>query len=115
MQIPQVNIEQLRALLGQGLPVVLLLTSKTCGKTCGYCKISGLLLEGIADGYAGRVNFARVGLEEEAIVRLVAPDIRAVPRHVFLADRKVTSRIDGAAPVHEIRRWIDEALASVAK
>ena len=67
------------------------------GDGCAPCKVIAPIIDEIADDYAGRVNVAKVKIED-------APDlaakygVRGVPTTIFFIDGEPKTRIVGAAP-----------------
>ena len=107
MTIPKVDRAGLSAALGEG-PVVALLTSPTCG----HCKSAKTALDTLAQEYAGRAACVQIDIHEQPdVVKILAPGIQSVPRHVFLDDRRVVGALDGARPLPDVRQWIDRCLA----
>lgn len=107
--LPSVNTEDLRAAIALGLPVVALVTSPTCG----HCRTAKTLLEAaIAPAYEGKVTFVQVDINQQPdLVNRLVPGLRVTPSHLFLADRVLKGRLDGAGPVPEVRKWIDSLLS----
>ena len=110
--LPSVNTDELRTAIALGLPVVALVTSPTCG----HCRTAKTLLEAaIAPAYEGKVTFVQIDtIQPPDLVNRLVPGLRAVPSHLFLVDRAIKGRPDGAGPVPEVRKWIDSLLAPPA-
>jgi len=81
---------------------------------CGPCKMLAPYLEQLAGEFAGRVKFAKVNVDE-------APDISArfeitgVPTLLLFREGQPVDRVVGMAPPQALKKWLENALASVPK
>jgi thioredoxin 2 len=91
------------------LPVVLDLWAPWCGP----CRMVTPALENLAREYAGRVKLVAVNVDEAPSVARRF-EVQGIPTLVVLDRGSVVARQTGAAPEHDLRRWLDEALASAA-
>jgi thioredoxin 1 len=77
---------------------------------CGPCKVLGPMLEQLAAGFAGRVQFAKLNVDEapETAGRY---DITGVPTLLLFRQGEPVDRVVGVAPPPALRRWLEAALA----
>ncbi|MDQ4134068.1 MAG: thioredoxin [Actinomycetota bacterium] len=77
---------------------------------CGPCRVVGPALEQLAAEFAGRVKLVKVNVDK-------APGtqgrfgVRGIPTLVLLRDGREVGRKVGAAPIGDLRAWLDSSLA----
>lgn len=77
---------------------------------CGPCRAVSPALERLAEEFAGRIKLVKVNADDAP--RLSARfEVRAIPTLLVMAGNDVLSRQTGAAPEHQLRSWLEEALA----
>jgi thioredoxin 2 len=78
---------------------------------CGPCRVMAPIFEAAAKEFEPRLRFAKV--DTEAHQDLAARyQIRAIPTMILLKGGREIARRSGALPAGELRRWIEESLAS---
>jgi thioredoxin 2 len=94
---------------GSAIPVLVDLWAPWCGP----CRMVSPALERLAQQYAGRIKLAKVNADE-------APrtsqrfGVQAIPTLLVMNRDRVVARQVGAAPEDQLRKWLDEAVASIA-
>ncbi|MER5410294.1 thioredoxin [Streptomyces sp. NPDC002769] len=77
---------------------------------CGPCRMVSPALEQVAHQLAGRVKLVKVDIDRSP--RLSQRfQVQAVPTLLLLDKGEVVSRMTGAAPAPELRRWVEDSLA----
>lgn len=76
---------------------------------CGPCRVIGPSLEELAGDLAGRVKLVKVDVDASPSLSQRF-QIRGIPMLALLDRGSVLDRRTGAAPKHELRRWIEAAL-----
>jgi thioredoxin 2 len=78
---------------------------------CGPCRMVSPALEQLARDLAGRLKLVKVNVDgSPALSRRF--EVQGIPTLLLLEGGNVISRRTGAAPLEEIRRWVDGALRS---
>ncbi|MGF7234139.1 MAG: thioredoxin [Frankia sp.] len=78
---------------------------------CGPCRRVSPALEQVARDLAGRVKLVKVDVDRApATARRFA--VQAVPTLLLMRSGELISRQTGAAAAPELRKWVEEALAS---
>lgn len=75
---------------------------------CGPCRMISPELEKLATERAGNVKLVKVDIDQSPALASRFT-IKAVPTLMVLDKGKVLSHKAGAAPLHELRRWFDQA------
>ena len=79
---------------------------------CGPCRMVSPALANLAHQMAGRLKLVKVNVDE-------APglgqrfSVSAIPTLLVMSRGRQTARRAGAAPEHELRGWVDQALAGI--
>ena len=72
---------------------------------CGPCRVLGPSLEQLAGELAGKVKLVKVNVDEApGVQRRFA--VRGIPTLVILREGKEVGRKVGAAPLAELRSWL---------
>ena len=80
---------------------------------CGPCRMVSPALANLARQMAGRLKLVKVNLDE-------APglgqrfSVSAIPTLLVMSRGRQTARRAGAAPEHELRVWVEQALAGIS-
>ncbi|MCB0352800.1 MAG: thioredoxin [Bdellovibrionales bacterium] len=77
---------------------------------CGPCKSIAPILEEVAQEYAGRVQIAKVNVDENPNTP-TKYSVRGIPNLVFFKGGEVVEQIVGAVPKEQLVSAIDKALA----
>ncbi|MEU6345819.1 thioredoxin [Streptomyces sp. NPDC046977] len=77
---------------------------------CGPCRMVSPALERVARQLAGRIKLVKVDVDR-APALAQRFQVMAVPTLVLLGQGKEITRRAGAAPEHELRRWVEENIA----
>lgn len=75
---------------------------------CGPCRMISPELEKLATERAGKVKLVKVDIDQSPALASRFT-IKAVPTLMVLDKGKVLAHKAGAAPLHELRRWFDQA------
>ena len=79
---------------------------------CGPCRMVSPALANLARQMAGRLKLVKVNVDE-------APglgqrfSVSAIPTLLVMSRGQQTARRAGAAPEHELRGWVEQALAGI--
>jgi thioredoxin 2 len=76
---------------------------------CGPCRVVGPLLEQLAAELPGRVKLVKVNLDKAPRVQSRF-SVQGVPTFVLLRDGREVARKVGAAPLTELRSWLESSL-----
>jgi thioredoxin 2 len=77
---------------------------------CGPCRMVGPALEQLARERAGQLKLVKVDVDgAPALSQRFA--VRAVPTLLLLREGEVLGRRSGAAPVAELRAWVEQTLS----
>ncbi len=77
---------------------------------CGPCHTVSPALERLAAEMAGQVKLVKVNVDDaQALARRF--EVQAVPTLLLLHHGQVIARQSGAAPVHVLRGWVEDAIA----
>jgi thioredoxin 2 len=80
---------------------------------CGPCRLVSPALEQLARDLAGRLKLVKVNVDASpALSRRF--EVQGIPTLLLFEGGDLVSRRTGAAPLEEIRRWVDAALRSPA-
>ena len=80
---------------------------------CGPCRMVSPALEQVARDLAGRLKLVKVNVDASpALSRRF--EVQGIPTLLLFEGGALVSRRTGAAPLEEIRRWVDAALPSPA-
>ena len=80
---------------------------------CGPCRMVSPALANLARQMAGRLKLVKVNVDE-------APglgqrfSVSAIPTLLVMSRGRQTARRAGAAPEHELRVWVEQALAGIS-
>ncbi|SEG95711.1 thioredoxin [Actinacidiphila yanglinensis] len=78
---------------------------------CGPCRMVSPALEQVAKDLAGRIKLVKVDIDKSpALARRF--EVQAVPTLLVLDHGRQVARQTGAAPAHELRKWVDESLSA---
>ncbi|MFJ4989218.1 thioredoxin [Streptomyces sp. NPDC088732] len=77
---------------------------------CGPCRMVSPALERVARQLAGRIKLVKVDIDR-APALAQRFQVMAVPTLVLVGQGKEITRRAGAAPDHELRRWVEENIA----
>jgi thioredoxin 2 len=80
---------------------------------CGPCRIVSPALEQLSREFAGKVKLVKVNVDEAPKLSRRFT-IQAVPTLLLFRDGDVIARQTGAAPVHALRSWLEQALPDAA-
>ncbi len=78
---------------------------------CGPCRAVGPVLEQLAGEFGGRIKLAKIDVDRSPGLSR-SFDIRGIPALAVFDRGRLVSRRTGAAGPDDLRRWIEEALAS---
>jgi thioredoxin 2 len=79
---------------------------------CGPCRTVSPALEQLATERAGQLKLVKVDIDHAPeLTRRFS--VKAVPTLMVLYRGEVLARQPGAAPVHVLRNWVDQALAGI--
>lgn len=76
---------------------------------CGPCRVVGPLLEQLARELAGSLKLVKVNVDKAPRVQ-ARFGVRGVPTFVLLREGRETGRRVGAAPLGELRSWLESSL-----
>ena len=76
---------------------------------CGPCRVVGPFLEQLAGELAGRLKLVRVNVDKAPRVQSRFA-VRGVPTFVLLREGREVGRRMGAAPLGELRSWLESSL-----
>jgi thioredoxin 2 len=79
---------------------------------CGPCRMVSPALEKVARELAGRVKLVKVDVDKAPRIAQRFT-IQAVPTLILMRDGQVVARQAGAAPAAVLRKWVEDALATV--
>ncbi|MFD3454937.1 thioredoxin [Streptomyces sp. NPDC058691] len=77
---------------------------------CGPCRMVSPALERVARQLAGRIKLVKVDVDRAPAIAQRF-QVMAVPTLVLLGQGGEIARRAGAAPDHELRRWVEESIA----
>jgi thioredoxin 2 len=80
---------------------------------CGPCRIVSPALEQLSREFAGKVKLVKVNVDEAPKLSRRFT-IQAIPTLLLFRDGEVIARQAGAAPVHALRSWLEQALPDAA-
>jgi len=80
---------------------------------CGPCRIVSPALEQLSREFAGKVKLVKVNVDEAPKLSQRFT-IQAIPTLLLVRDGEVIARQTGAAPVHALRSWLEQALPDAA-
>lgn len=78
---------------------------------CGPCRVVSPVLEKLAGELAGRVKLVKVNVDKAPNVQRRF-GVRGVPTFVLLRDGREVGRKVGAAPLGDLRSWLQSSLGS---
>lgn len=76
---------------------------------CGPCMAIGPMLEGLAEEYAGKVQIAKMNVDENANVPAQF-GVRSIPYLVLFKDGKVVDTVVGAVPKTKIAEMFNKVI-----
>ena len=77
---------------------------------CGPCRSVAPILERIADEFAGRIKLVKVDVDASPeLARRF--EVQGIPMMAIVDHGQLLDRRTGAAPEHELARWIEATLA----
>ncbi|HEX2191742.1 MAG TPA: thioredoxin domain-containing protein [Acidimicrobiales bacterium] len=80
---------------------------------CGPCRVVGPLLEQLAGELAGRLKLVRVNVDKAPGVQRRF-GVRGIPTLVVLREGREVGRKMGAAPLGELRAWVESSMTPTA-
>ena len=80
---------------------------------CGPCRIVSPALEQLSREFAGKLKLAKVNVDEAPKLSQRFT-IQAIPSLLLFRNGEVIARQTGAAPVHTLRSWLEQALPDAA-
>ena len=73
---------------------------------CGPCRQLSPMLDRLADGYAGKINFVKINVDElPALAQSF--QVQAIPTLIFFRDGKVADRITGLMPETDLKAKLE--------
>lgn len=77
---------------------------------CGPCKMIGPLLEEIATSFEGKLNIAKINVDEnQAVAQQFG--IMSIPSLIMFQDGEVLDKIVGAVPKDKLESWIGDKIS----
>jgi thioredoxin 1 len=76
---------------------------------CAPCRAVAPVIEDLASEYAGRIEFAKVNVDESPGTA-TGYGVRSIPTLLLFKDGKPLTQIVGARPKAELKKHLDEAL-----
>ncbi len=79
---------------------------------CGPCRMIAPILERIGESYQGRLNVAKLNVDENN----AAPDrfgIQGIPTMILFHRGQMVDRMSGMVPEPALAQWIDERIANL--
>lgn len=78
---------------------------------CGPCRMVSPALEDLARSMAGRLKLVKVDVDRaQAVARRF--EVQGIPTLLLMWKGQVISRQTGAAPLAELKKWVESALPS---
>ncbi len=77
---------------------------------CGPCRVVGPALEQLAAEFAGRVKLVKVNVDNAPRVQ-GRFGVRGIPTLVLLREGREVGRKVGAAPLGELRSWLESSMS----
>jgi thioredoxin 2 len=78
---------------------------------CGPCRMVSPALEQVAHEMAGRLKLVKINVDESPLLARRF-EAMSIPTLLILKGGEVVSRRVGAAPLHEIKQWVEGALGA---
>jgi len=79
---------------------------------CGPCRIVGPILERLSKEYNGKLEFAKLSVDEFQELAVMF-DVRGIPCMIIFNNGNEVERFVGAHPEPDLRKMIDSALAKI--
>jgi len=76
---------------------------------CGPCRMVSPALAQVAEDLAGRVKLVKVNLDNSPRLQQRF-GVQAIPTLLIMRDGQVTGQRVGAAPVADLRAWVEQAV-----
>lgn len=77
---------------------------------CGPCRMIAPIVEELAQEYDGKVQFAKLNVDENPVVAMKY-GIRSIPTLLVFKGGKPVDQLIGAVPKRELQKHVDAALA----
>jgi thioredoxin 2 len=81
---------------------------------CGPCRMVSPALEQLATERRGQIKLVKIDVDKAPLLSQRF-SIQAVPTLMVVDNGQIVARQAGAAPVPQLRRWLDDALSSNRK
>lgn len=78
---------------------------------CGPCRMIAPVVEELAQEYSGKVQFAKLNVDDNPAVSMKY-GIRSIPTLLVFKGGKPVDQIIGAVPKREVQRRVDKALTA---
>ena len=79
---------------------------------CGPCRIVGPILERLSKEYNGKLEFAKLSVDEFQELAVMF-DVRGIPCMIIFNNGNEVERFVGAHPEPDLRKMIDSTLAKI--
>mgnify|MGYP001304603840 CR=1 FL=1 len=77
---------------------------------CGPCRIVGPIVEALADEYAGKMDFAKINVDDAPNIAL-RYQVMSIPTLMIFKDGQPVEAVIGARPKKDLQSRVERALA----